>query len=110
MPLGNIFPTLPWPLLEIVITVVAGLGAILLTYAIFLESERHQDATITVGAGCLLVYALWIGNKIFTVAMAGIMIGAFIELLEILFGRHIHSKELIEEYEHPCGDEETPKP
>ena len=96
----NFLTTLPWPLIDIIVNVVAGLGAILMTYAIFLESERRQDAIITVGAGCLLVYALWIGNKIFSVAMAGLMIASFIELIEILLGRHIHSNELTEEYKH----------
>jgi len=104
MPFANFLPTLPWPLIDIITNVVAGLGAILLTYAIFVEAERRQDAVITVGAGCLLVYALWIGNKIFSVAMAGLMIGSFIELVEILLGRHVHSRELISEYKCPSGN------
>jgi len=73
----------------------------MLTYAIFLEAERKQDAVFTVGAGCLLVYSLWIGNKIFSVAMAGLMIGSFIELIEIMVGRHTHSLEMVEKYKHP---------
>ena len=85
---ANIFPSLPWPLIDIVMNVVAGLGAILLTYAIFLEAEKRQDAVFVIGAGCLLVYALWIGNTIFSIAMAGMAIGAFIELVEIMLGRH----------------------
>lgn len=104
MPLENIFPTLPWPLIEVVMNVVASLGAVLITYAIFLEAERRQDAVFTVGAACLLVYSLWLGNKIFSIAMAGLMIGAFIELIEIMLGRHVHSKELISEYKCPSGN------
>jgi|GEM_PF-624991 len=104
MPLENLLPTLPWPLIEIIVTVVAGLGAILITYAIFLEAERRQDAVFVVGASCLLVYALWVGNKIFSVAMAGLMIGAFIELIEIMTGRHTHSKEMMSEYKCPNGN------
>lgn len=104
MPFANLLPTLPWPLIDIIMNVVAGLGAILLTYAIFLEAERRQDAIFTIGAGCLLVYALWIGNKIFSVAMAGLMIGAFIELIEIMLGRHVHSQELISAYKCPSGN------
>lgn len=107
MPFANFLPTLPWSLIETIVTVVAGLGAILITYAIFLECERQQDAVFTVGAGCLLVYSLWLGNAIFSVAMAGLMIGSFIELVEILLGRHIHSKELIDEYKNPCGVKPT---
>lgn len=83
--------------------VVAGLGAILVTYAVFLESERRQDAVFVVGAGCLLVYALWIGNKIFSLAMAGLLIGSAIELAEIILGRHVHSRELLEQYKNPNG-------
>jgi hypothetical protein len=104
MPFADFLPTLPWPLIDIIMNVVAGLGAILITYAIFLEAERRQDAVFAIGAGCLLVYALWIGNKIFSIAMAGLMIGAFIELIEIMLGRHVHSQELVSEYKYPSGN------
>lgn len=99
--LFSLFPALPWTNLEIIMNVVAGLGAILITYAVFLEAERRQDAVLVVGAGCLLVYALWIGNKIFSVAMAGLMLGSLIELAEIVLGRHTHSSEDIAKYKHP---------
>lgn len=98
-----LLPSLPWPLIDVVMNVVAGLGAILITYGVFLEAERRQDAVFTVGAACLLVYSLWVGNKIFSVAMAGLMIGSFVELLEIMLGRHLHSTELVEEYKRPSG-------
>ncbi len=101
MPFYNLIPSLPWPLLDVVMNVVAGLGAILLTYGIFLEAERRQDAVFVVGAGCLLVYALWIGNTIFSVAMAGVAAASFIELIEIMLGRHTHSAESVEKYKHP---------
>jgi lipid-A-disaccharide synthase-like uncharacterized protein len=91
MPFATIFSTLPWPLLDVVMNVVAGLGAIMLTYGVFLEAERRQDAIFIVGSACLLVYALWIGNKIFSLAMAGLMIGSLIELMEILTGKHKHA-------------------
>ena len=52
-PLASLFPTLPWTTLDIVLNVVAGLGAILITYGIFLEAERKQDAVFVVGAACL---------------------------------------------------------
>lgn len=103
MPLGNILPTLPWPFFDVLMNVVAGLGAILLTYAIFLEAERKQDAVLVVGSACLLIYALWLGNKIFSVAMAGVMLAALIELFEIMMGRHVHSTEMVEDYKHPKG-------
>jgi len=88
--LTNLFSTLPWPLIDVVMNVVAGLGAVMLTYGIFLEAERHQDGVFVIASACLLVYALWIGNKIFSLAMAGLMIGGLIELVEILTGRHKH--------------------
>lgn len=103
-PLANLLPTLPWTYLEIIINVVAALGAIMVTYGIFLEAERKQDAVFTIGAGCLLVYSLWIGNKIFSVAMAGLMVGSFIELVEIMLGRHEHSEKLVTDYKCPSGN------
>ena len=92
MPFANLFSSLPWPLIDIIMNVVAGLGAIILTYGIFLEAERRQDAVFVIASACLLVYALWIGNKIFSLAMAGLLIGSLIELVEILMGKHKHSK------------------
>lgn len=102
-PIASIFPTLPWTGIDIIMNVVAGLGAIVITYAIFLEAERSQDALLSVGSACLLIYALWIGNKIFSVAMAGVLIASFIELIEIMTGRHAHSEEMVEKYRHPKG-------
>ena len=104
MPLESFLPTLPWPLIEIIVNVVAMLGAVLITYAIFLEAERRQDAVFTVGAGCLLVYALFIGNKIFAIAMAGLMIGSFIELIEIMIGYHTHGQKMVVQYQNPKGE------
>ncbi|MDO8499116.1 MAG: hypothetical protein Q7S66_00450 [bacterium] len=88
--LFSLFQNLPWPMIDIVLNVVAGLGAILIVYGVFLEAEKRQDAVFVLGAGCLLVYALWIGNKIFSVAMAGFMLGSFLELIEIMRGKHVH--------------------
>ncbi len=90
MPFANILSTMPWPLLDTIMNVVAGLGAILLTYGVFLEAERRQDAVFIVASACLLVYSLWIGNKIFSIAMAGLFIGSAVELAEILTGKHKH--------------------
>ena len=92
MPFTELFSTLPWPLLDVVMNVVAGLGAIILTYGIFLEAERSQDAVFIIAAACLLVYAVWIGNKIFSLAMAGLLVGSFIELVEITIGSHKHKQ------------------
>jgi len=67
---------------ETMVSVVAGLGAILLVYSIFLEIERRQDIVMFIGAACLFVYALFIGNKIFMVATAGLGIASLVEFLE----------------------------
>jgi len=106
-PVASIFPSLPWSVLEIVLNVVAGLGAILITYGIFLEAERKQDAVFVVGSACLLVYALWIGNKIFSVAMAGFLLASGIELFEIMTGRHTHTDEHMADFKCPSGHCET---
>lgn len=90
MPLANLFPSLPLPILDIVMYVVAVSGALLLTYGVFLEAERRQDAVFIIASGCLLVYALWIHSTIFAIAMSGLFIGSWIELIEILRGKHHH--------------------
>lgn len=81
--------------------VVAGLGAVLITYAIFLEAERNQDAVFVVGSMCLLVYALWIGNTIFTIAMGGLLLASALELAEILLGRFTSDIRIVERHEWP---------
>ena len=103
MPLFDFLPNLPWPIFDVMMNVVAAMGAILITYGVFLEAERRQDAVFTLGAGCLLVYALWLGNTIFVIAMAGFMLASFIELIEIMLGRHVHSTDLVESYKNPKG-------
>lgn len=76
------------PLFDIVLNVLAGLGAILVTYAVFLEHETRQDIVLAIGSFCLLVYALWIGNAIFTLAMGGVFLASMVEFVEILVGIH----------------------
>ncbi|OGH87435.1 MAG: hypothetical protein A3J93_02790 [Candidatus Magasanikbacteria bacterium RIFOXYC2_FULL_42_28] len=88
MPLASFLPTLPWPLIDIVVNVVAGLGAFLIAYGVFLDAEKRQDAVFFVGAACLLVYALWIGNIIFSIAMSGLAAASFVEFIEIMIGYH----------------------
>ena len=87
-PLSTLLPTLPWQSLEIIITIVTTLGAILITYGIFLKTEKRQDVIIFIGAICLLIYALYIGNLIFTVAMTGLFLASFVEFMEIVLGLH----------------------
>lgn len=87
-PLPTLLPSLPWDKLEIIITVIAALGAILLTYGIFLKTEKRQDIILLIGALCLLIYALYIGNLLFTIAMSGLALATFVEFIEIVFGLH----------------------
>ncbi len=86
--LQTMFPNLPFTLTETIVYIVAALGIILLTYAIFLETERRQDLVLFIGAACLFVYALTIPNRIFMIAMAGIMLASAVEFIEILIGLH----------------------
>ena len=87
-----------------IMNVIAGMGAILLTYGVFLEAERRQDAVFVIGSMALLIYSLWIGNKIFSIAMAGLMLGSGIEFVEILLGLHKHSEELVASYRNPKNE------
>lgn len=88
------FPYLPTSsLAETLIYVVGGLGAIMLTYAIFLDVESRQDLVMLLGATGLLVYALFLHNLIFAVAMAGVAIASIFEFVEIYTGLHKHDPE-----------------
>ena len=99
--LDNLLKTLPQSTTELIIYVVAILGIILLAYGIFLETEKRQDIVFMLSSGSLLVYAIFIGNLIFTIAMAVMFLAALTEFIEILFGIHkpnkYHLKQLIRE-------------
>jgi len=96
--LENILSTLPGQLVETIVYIVAALGAIIITYGVFLEVERRQDLVFFVGAACLFVYALYIGNNIFMIATAGFGIASAVEFVEILIGLHKHSPEDLKRY------------
>jgi len=87
-PFTNFLPVAPYPLIDIIIYIVAGLGAILIAYAVFLKQEKRQDLLLFIGSGCLIVYSLYIGNLIFLVAMSGLFLSSLVEWLEIFFGFH----------------------
>lgn len=87
-PFSNLVPWGSLSLIETTVYIVAALGAILLTYAVFLKREKRQDVILLLGAGCLIVYALYINNFIFLIAMGGLAFSSLIEWLEILFGLH----------------------
>jgi hypothetical protein len=88
--LDSLFPTLPTSLTETIVYVVAFLGALLLSYGVFLEVERRQDLVFFLGASCLLVYAVYIGSLIFVIAMGAFALNSMIEFIEILVGLHKH--------------------
>jgi len=87
-PFSNLMPFIPASIIEVTVYVVAILGTILLTYAVFLKKEKRQDVILLLGALCLLIYALYINNTIFVVAMAGLAMSSLTEWLEIVFGLH----------------------
>lgn len=94
MPLFDILPSLPWTIAEIFFNTLAGLGVIMLVYSIFLEAETKQDAVMFFGATFLGIYASWIGNTIFLIAMAGVSIGSLVEFIEIFTSRR-HANETV---------------
>ncbi|HLD31349.1 MAG TPA: hypothetical protein VJB37_00420 [Patescibacteria group bacterium] len=86
--LESLLPQLPTSYLELSLIVIGLLGGILLTYAVFLETEKRQDVVFMIGALCLLVYALYRNNLIFIIAMSGLFLASLIEFGEIIF--HLH--------------------
>ena len=100
MLLENFLPQLPANLTELLIYIIAFLGAILITYAVFLEIEKRQDLVFLIGAGCLFVYALYAQNIIFMIAMAGLFLAALVEFTEIFIGLHRHSPEDLKRYKN----------
>lgn len=91
--LESLLPTLPTSLPETLVYVAAFLGALLLSYGVFLEVERRQDLVFFLGASCLLLYALYIGNLVFVIAMGAFALNSMIEFIEILVGLHKHDPE-----------------
>ena len=87
-PLPTLLPTLPWHSLEVIVTIIAALGAIMITYGVFLKTEKRQDVITFIGAFCLLIYALYIGNLLFIIAMTGLFLASFVEFIEIVLGLH----------------------
>ncbi|MBI2989987.1 MAG: hypothetical protein HYY51_02225 [Candidatus Magasanikbacteria bacterium] len=98
MLLDSIIPALPTSTTETLIYIVGGLGALLLAYGVFLEQERRQDLVRFVGAFGLLVYALFIDNKLFIISMGGLAIASLVEFVEIYLGLHKHSPEDLKRY------------
>jgi len=98
MLLESLIPHLPTSTAEIWIFVGAGLSIILLVYSIFVEKEFRQDLIRLVGTGGLLVYAVYIDNLIFIIAMGAMAVASLIEFIEIITGLHKHSPEDLQRY------------
>ena len=98
MLLQNLIPyiSLGWD--QLAFNIIGGLGAVMLSYGVFLELERRQDLVFAVGAYCLFVYALYINSKLFAIAMFGFFIVSAIEFVEIYVGLHRHSPEDLKRY------------
>jgi len=92
MLLENLLPNLTTDINSIIIYVIAGLGIILLVYAIFLETEKRQDIIFIISGICLFIYALFINNLIFMLATGGLILASLVEFIEILLGIHKDTK------------------
>lgn len=93
----TLLPPLPLSILEIVIHIVAFLGIILISYGVFLETERRQDLVFALGGISLCVYAIYIANLMFVIAMGIFALNALIKFIEILVGIHRHDPRLLGE-------------
>ena len=92
-----------WSTTQIIIYVAAVIGAVLLTYSVFLEAERRQDLVCILGAAAMLPYAIWINDLIFIIAMLGIVIASAIEFAEIIAGKHKDIGAMGEQVKNPKG-------
>jgi hypothetical protein len=109
MLLESLIPHLPTSLAEIWIFVGSILSIVLLVYAVFMEQEHRQDLVRLVGTGGLLVYAIYIDNLIFTLAMSAIGIASLVEFIEIMTGLHNHSPEDLKQYKKMMFTTNIPK-
>lgn len=98
MLLESLLPALPSSLTETIIYIVAGLGAVLLTYAVFVETEHRSDLIRIIGAAGVFVYAAYIGNLFFMIAMGGLALASLVEFVEIYLGLHHHSPHDLAEF------------
>ncbi len=95
----TLIPGLSLSYLDLAVYIVGFMGALALMYSVLLEEERRQDEVFVVGAASLLVYALVHRDYIFSFAMAGMLLIAGRELIQIMRGRHHHTVEDMRKYE-----------
>jgi hypothetical protein len=96
--LEGCLPNLPACSTDLAIYIIAILGTIMLIYSQFVEAENRRDLIRMIGSFALLVYAVFISDKIFIAATAGIFIAALVEFIEIYTGIHKHKKVDIDRY------------
>ncbi len=84
---------------ELATYVVGFMGALALMYSVLLEEERRQDEVFVVGAASLLVYSLARHDYIVSFAMAGMLVIAGRELIQIMRGKHRHTTDEMRTYE-----------
>lgn len=99
--LFNLIPGLPWDIMVIAMNAIAMAGATLHIYGVFLEKEKRRDIVFIMGGICLIIYSIWIRNKIFFLAMGGFTLASTIEFIEILTGRHQHTAKMVEDFKNP---------
>ena len=100
MLLNTLWPNLPLSLGQLSFLLLGAIGAVMITYAVFLEIERRQDLVLAIGAYCLFIYALYIGSGLFAIAMIGLFIASVVEFVEIYIGLHKHSPEDLKRYKN----------
>ena len=83
--------SLPQPDIWQTLQVVGGtIGALLITYGIFIERENQQDTVFAIGGFLLFLYALLEHNVIFILAFGAFTAGSIWEAVEIARGKHKH--------------------
>lgn len=85
-----LFATPTPSIFQIILVVLGVLGLILITYGIFLEKERLQDAVFMIGALFLAVYSYSADNIIFTTTFIVFFLGSAWEYYQIISGKHKH--------------------
>lgn len=105
----DLIPHIPNGWQEAFLVVGAVLGAIMLVYAVFIEQEHRQDIIRMLGAGGLFVYALYIHDAFFAIAMGAVALASAVEFAEIMLGLHKHGPEDLKRYKQLWHIKKQPK-
>ncbi len=77
-----------WSETQFIIYIIAALGVVLHIYGVFLETARRQDLVFWIAGGCLFVYATYMQEKLFAIAMFGFAAASMIKFIEIMMGKY----------------------